>query len=325
MTKGLAKIRQEFEELKDNVDLVYNYDDANLVLESYALAEPKPTLPVLNNFIPTFCHLAVKSNQISFSSLETMLAKRNFAMLNDDIELFDEVKPSEFKIDKKALNNFITTLGKTTQYSQNISQHFSKNIHRLITEKLQRYSFSDEDIKQIQQSLGFYYQNTKIRENYQAISSDINDIFNNKKNRDIKRVNNWAFGYKKDSLLQKLSFRSTYINLVYEAIVRQHDIKDINIDNYYKKHISKTREKISSLIGTSDKNGKTFCPQYAINKVYKAIALQDSFKLGAIEHSLKKHQDSDFYQDTVSILKSIEGGRKNREINLPKKNNNYSL
>lgn len=38
-------------------------------------------------------------------------------------------------------------------------------------------------------------------------------------------LNRWAFAFKSDDLLKKLSFRNTYVNLLYERLVREHEIK----------------------------------------------------------------------------------------------------
>ena len=122
-----------------------------------------------------------------------------------------------------------------------------------------------------------------------------------------------------DDLLKKLSFRNTYVNLLYERLVREHEIKNIVPEEHYRRHRLIVQRQIRELTGTLDAKGKEICRKYAINKVYKAVAGNDKFKLQSAAHALEKYEGESFYPETTAVLSALDGGVKNRDVRLPQK------
>lgn len=313
------RIGKGFQGLKKNLDSIYNYKSANFILYKYAFALPVVSKAKYAEFADVFCKLASNSNEISFNSLWIMTAKRNGVSQVSDRDLFDDISVSPLQIDKTSLNNLINTLGKVVKTQAAPSNIFLKNFSDFIAKKVKEYSFKDKEISQMQEVLNSEYANSKVSDSFKILAQDVKKIHSSKRIKEINELNNWAFkcNFTNDNLLKKLSFRSTYINLLYEAIIKENNIRDINIQEYYQQHRIKIGKQVAELTGSKDAKGKEIVRKYAINKVYKAVGAQDKFKHNAILHNLSKYQDYEFYEDTVNILEALDGGPKNRNLKQP--------
>jgi hypothetical protein len=322
MTESFVKAFEDFKNLKS----IDSYKDADIVLEKYAYALPSVSQKSFEDFATVFCKLASKSNEINFYSLWIVFSKRTYNTRVSDRDIFDDIPRSPDYIDKKALNSLILILGKNTGYMETPSNPFLKKISDFITEKISVYSFKDNEIEHLQGILtDDNYPNPKIRSIYGHIANSIAAVQKEKRTQDVNRINKWAFeqNFRKDDLLKILSFRSTYINMLYETIIKSNSTKDIVIEDYYGKHRLLVDQKVKELTGTFDKKGKEIVRKYAVNKVYKAIAAHDKFKHNVLLHNINNYQDEPFYADTIDILEALDGGDKNRDIKQVIKKNNY--
>ena len=319
------RISKGFRGIKSDIENVFDYNGANYIMEKYAFALPVVSKSKYNEFAEVFCRLAHKSDEINFHSLWVITAKRSGIGQISDRDLFDDIKTRPNNIDKKALNNLIGIMGKSVKYNDYPSAKFLNKFTDFITEKVKYYSFKDKEIAQMQEVLSEEYHNKRISESFLDIASKVETIHKNKRSNNIKLLNDWAYKYnlKSDDLIKQLSFRSTYINLLYESVIKENDIDNINIQDYYLQHRMKVQKNVAELTGTTDTTGKIIVRKYAINKVYKAIGSQDKFKHNALIHSLEKHQDQPFYNDAKNILVALDGGKKNREIQKPIKKPTY--
>lgn len=181
------------------------------------------------------------------------------------------------------------------------------------------HSFTDDEIRRLRETLTEEYPNPQIRGIFAAAAAEAEQIQRQKRERDINMLNRWAFAFKSDDLLKKLSFRNTYVNLLYERLVREHEIKNIVPEEHYRRHRLIVQRQIRELTGTLDAKGKEICRKYAINKVYKAVAGNDKFKLQSAAHALEKYEGESFYPETTAVLSALDGGVKNRDVRLPQK------
>ena len=270
-------------------------------------------------FAKGFC----KAFSCDFDGLRVALARKSMGNESCERELFDDIEKSPPQIDRKALNDLIVILGQNTKYMDNPPEAFLDDFEEFIDKKVRYYSFRDQDIAKMQEVLQDDYTNPKIRERFEQIAERVEKVHKQKRNRKLTELNKWAFGYKNEDLIKKLSFRSTYVNILYESIVRQNDIKDISIEDYYHQHRLKVQQRITALTGTTDTKGKVIVRKYAGNKVYKTISAQDKFKLQACRNALVNYQDESFYDDTASMLTALDGGEKNRDLKKPLRSYHY--
>lgn len=293
---------------------------ADLVLQQYVLSAPDMGATRFDFFCRTFACCAARSENIGYYAAELALARR--AMLkngNDHPELFDEVRQQVFYGDAEGLEKLIRTLTATVPPRAFIPPAFENHTRQFLKKQVMHYSFTDRDIAGLQQQLSLAAANNQLARIWENAVAEIGEIHRRKRERDLDGLNRWGFQFQSNDLLKKLSFRNTYINLAYERLVREHEIKNIRPEDYCRQHRLKVQKQINDLIGTTDTKGKRICRKYAINKVYKAIAGQDKFKLQNVWKALEKYQDESFHAETAAILTALDGGAKNRDVRLPRR------
>ena len=293
---------------------------ADLVLQQYVLSAPDMGAARFDFFCRTFACCATRSENIGYYAAELALARR--AMLkkgNDHPELFDEVRQQVFYGDAEGLEKLIGALTATVPARALITSGFETCTCQFLKKQVTHYSFTDREIAGLQQKLSLAAPNDRLARIWEKAAAEIGETHRRKRERDLNGLNRWGFQFQSDDLLKKLSFRNTYVNLAYERLVREHEIKNIRPEDYCRQHRLKVQKQINDLIGTTDAKGKQICRKYAINKVYKAIAGQDKFKLQSVWKALEKYQDESFYADTAAILTALDGGAKNRDVRLPRR------
>lgn len=317
MNDDFEKTVQEMQSLQEAALLT---GAADLVLQQYALSAPDMGAARFDFFCRTFSRCATRSENIGYYAAELALARR--AMLkngNDHPELFDEVRQQVFYGDAEGLEKLIATLTETVPARAFISPGFETRTRQFLKEQVTHYSFTDRDIAGLQQKLSLAAANDRLARIWENAVAEIGEIHRSKRERDLDGLNRWSFQFQSDDLLKKLSFRNTYVNLAYERLVREHEIKNIRPEDYCRQHRLKVQKQINDLTGTTDAKGRQICRKYAINKVYKAVAGQDKFKLQSVWKALEKYQDESFYADTAAILTALDGGAKNRDVRLPRR------
>lgn len=233
--------------------------------------------------------------------------------------MFDEVRQQVFRGDAGGLAALAAAIGRETGARQPLCPGFADRTQRFFTRQAWHHSFTDDEIRRLRETLTEEYPNPQIRGIFAAAAAEAEQIQRQKRERDINMLNRWTFAFKSDDLLKKLSFRNTYVNLLYERLVREHEIKNIVPEEHYRRHRLIVQQQIRELTGTFDTKGKEICRKYAINKVYKTVAGNDKFKLQSAAHALEKYEGESFYPETTAVLSALDGGVKNRDVRLPQK------
>lgn len=292
---------------------------ADLVLQEYVLSAPTMSVKHFGLFCRTFARLAPRSQDITYQAAEAALARRASSVENEQPELFDEVRQQVFRGDAGGLAALAAAIGRETGARQPLCPGFADRTQRFFARQAWHHSFTDDEIRRLRETLTEEYPNPQIRGIFAAAAAEAEQIQRQKRERDINMLNRWAFAFKSDDLLKKLSFRNTYVNLLYERLVREHEIKNIVPEEHYRRHRLIVQRQIRELTGTLDAKGKEICRKYAINKVYKAVAGNDKFKLQSAAHALEKYEGESFYPETTAVLSALDGGIKNRDVRLPQK------
>lgn len=318
MTDNKANAVKEFEDLFVNVDNVYDYAEAYHTMENYVLSGQKIDNKGFDKLVTVFAKLSPKDDYVSFYPINMLLWRKSSTQ---EQELFDEITASSRRPDINALSRIVQIIDKVnSDFSSRIPDSFIKRYQDFILEKIKTTDFSTQDIEHLGQTFtNCESHNPKLQKMYQLMPDMMRKTQNEKISKEIHSLNKWAFEYKNDDLLKKLSYRSTYINLLYERLVREHSIKHIDITQQYQNHRIKMNRKVKELTGTTDSKGKEICRKYAINKVYKATANSDNFKFDCIKNALEKYADTPFYDDCRDILRAIDGGEKSRNVKMPVK------
>lgn len=303
-----------------NTDWAASFDDAaQSVLEEYVLSAPNMGNQNFEPFCNAFSQYLIYNPNADFYSAEIALARRSQEKSTNEPELFDEVNQQLIFGDANGLNILLNYLEQNCPKFAHLPPKFDHKFRHFIAKQMWCHSFSDKQIADLQQTLTAEVANTELQNIFKLGAKDISDINQQKIERDVNELNRWAFTFKSDDLLKKLSFRSTYANLAYELLVRKREIKNISPETYYQKHRLSTQAKINELTGTLDNKGKVICRKYALNKVYKSIASNDTFKLESVAYALNKSVNESYYDDCQTILKALEGGKKYREVKIPQK------
>ena len=314
---------ERFQQAHDNlmnINWATSLDDAaQYTLEEYVLSAPNMGRRFFEHFLIAFSQCVVNNSKVNFYSAEIALARRSQEQSSYEPEFFDEVNQQLFLGDAQGLTSILTEIGKSCPKHQRLPKNFDKKFRSFLAKQIQCHSFSNSQITSFLQTLTTEFPNSELNQIYNSCANDIRDIKKRKIERDICELNKWAFDFKSNDLLKKLSFRNTYINLAYELLVKEHEIKSISPEKYYQNHRIKIQKEIRNITGALDKKGKKICRKYAINKVYKAVSSSDTFKFEAVLKAMKKNINEDFYEECQVILKAIEGGRKHREVNIPQK------
>lgn len=292
---------------------------ADLVLQEYVLSAPTMSAKHFGLFCRTFARLAPRSQDITYQAAEAALARRALSVENTQPELFDEVRQQVFRGDAGGLAALAAAIGRETGARQPLCPGFADRTQRFFARQAWHHSFTDDEIRRLRETLTEEYPNPQIRGIFAAAAAEAEQIQRQKRERDINMLNRWAFAFKSDDLLKKLSFRNTYVNLLYERLVREHEIKNIVPEEHYRRHRLIVQRQIWELTGTLDAKGKEISRKYAINKVYKAVAGNDKFKLQSAAHALEKYEGESFYPETTAVLSALDGGVKNRDVRLPQK------
>lgn len=292
---------------------------ADLVLQEYVLSAPTMSAKHFGLFCRTFARLAPRSQDITYQAAEAALARRALSVENTQPELFDEVRQQVFRGDAGGLAALAAAIGRETGARQPLCPGFADRTQRFFARQAWHHSFTDDEIRRLRETLTEEYPNPQIRGIFAAAAAEAEQIQRQKRERDINMLNRWAFAFKSDDLLKKLSFRNTYVNLLYERLVREHEIKNIVPEEHYRRHRLIVQRQIRELTGTLDAKGKEISRKYAINKVYKAVAGNDKFKLQSAAHALEKYEGESFYPETTAVLSALDGGVKNRDVRLPQK------
>lgn len=243
---------------------------ADLVLQEYVLSAPAMSAKHFGLFCRTFARLAPRSQDITYQAAEAALARRALSVENTQPELFDEVRQQVFRGDAGGLAALAAAIGRETGARQPLCPSFADRTRRFFARQAWHHSFTDDEIRRLRETLTEEYPNPQIRGIFAAAAAEAEQIQRQKRERDINMLNRWAFAFKSDDLLKKLSFRNTYVNLLYERLVREHEIKNIVPEEHYRRHRLIVQRQIRELTGTLDAKGKEICRKYAINKVYKS-------------------------------------------------------
>ena len=304
----------------ENTDWAASFDDAaQCVLDEYVLSAPNMGEKNFESFCRAFSQYVIHSSNAEFNSAEIALARRCQEKNIPAPELFDEVRQTVFSGDAFGTKKIISSIGHTFPYGLSVSQKFSDKFEKFLVRQIQNHDFTNSELNELNNTLAQEYSNPKLSDLFSRCSLLIKQTHLQKIKRDIAMLNHWAFSFKSEDLLKKLSFRNTYLNLSYELLVRQHGIKNIDPESYYRKHRFHIQQAVKDLTGKYDRTGKLICRKYAINKVYKATAENDTFKLESVFQALKKYENETFFEDCNAILKALEGGRKYREVKIPQK------
>ncbi len=293
---------------------------ADFILQEYALSAPDMSAKHFDFFCRVFADTAPQSNTVTYQAAETVLARRAVMRENDDIpELFDEVRQQPFRGDIQSLSKLAAAIGSSRSYRQPLCSGFIERTRKFFTRQIWYHSFNEKEIQKVQRILSAEYPNPSLRKGLSEIAAEIGQISRQKRERDLNGLNRWAFAFRSDDLLKKLSFRHVYVNLAYERLIREHEIKNIDPENYYRQHRLTVQHRIKELTGQTDAKGKEICRKYALNKVYKAIASQDKFKLESVARALEQYTHENYYREITAILSALDGGVKNRNVRLPQK------
>ena len=292
------------------------WQTAPSVFDEYVLSAPDLGE---RNFAP-FCRLfgrfVSRLDDLSYNAAELALARRAM-QTPESAELFDELKTDAFRGDARGLEKIARAIGDNADKKQSVCPGFAARTQKFFADQIWRHSFTDEEILRLQNTLGRRLPNPRIEEILRAAARETGLVHKQKRNRDMRSLNRWAMAFNSDDLLKKLSFRNTYINVAYARLVRQTDTKDLAPEELYRRHRLDVQKQVRDLTGTRDAKGKEICRKYAVNKVYKAIAGQDKFKLQCVQHALAKYRDEAFCRETAAILAALDGGDKNRNVLLP--------
>ncbi len=303
-----------------NTDWAASVDDAaQSVLEEYVFSASHMSGKNFELFCNVFAKYIVHNSGSDFYPAEIALSRHSHETLLNQPELFDEINQQLFKGDTSGIIQLIRTIGDSCSRTACLPTNLGNKLSDFFSKQVWHHSFSRQDIQLVQKSLTTEYPNVQLSRIFHTLSANIESIKKQKIKRDINQLNDWAFRFESNDLLKKLSFRNTYINLAYELLVREHDIKNIFPEKYYQNHRQIIQKKIKELTGTFDCKGKQICRKYALNKVYKSTATQDTFKLESVIHALDHYQNEIFFDDCKTILTALEGGRKYREVKIPYK------
>ena len=309
-------LQTAFDKLVAYSDKVYDFAEAQEITEGYVLNTPRLRPDDGRRFATVFANLAPRGDADFFNSLNIMLGRQGF-YLPAEPSVFDKDKHLPQRVNIPLFKEVIESLSKC-RYSDCVSDDFVDKFQSYILQTVRSFDLTGKDIEK----LSGYFQdnpcrNRKMAKLYEKMPEKICEVQNNKVNYEISQLNNWAFGYKNDDLLKKLSLRSTCINLLYKRLVDEQSIGYINPQDFYQQHRLEMSRRVRDLTGTLDKEGKIICRKYAINKVYKAEAASDNFKIDTLFSILGKYADQPFHDDCLSVLKAIGGGDKSRNVRMP--------
>lgn len=312
-----AETKYSFDNLVCNKDNIYDYSEANRIMEDYVLSAGNMTQKGCQNFVGLFAYLAPKSTEISFYPLEVILNRR-YCCLSEQRDFFDNIQNPAQNVDVSFLGQTLQSIGTACRYNTPVSENFVKNFETFIERQITYKDFRAEDI----QTLNRFFDNTQcsnptIERLYASMPLKIIQMQNTKIDKEVTALNEWAFAFKSDDLLKKLSFRSTYINLLYERLVRERSIGQILPESNFNNHRLEINKKIKELTGTFDKKGQKICRRYAINKIYKAQSAADNFKLDCIKSALEHYDKLPSYAFCKEIICAADGGAKNRHVQIP--------
>lgn len=311
-----AKARQDFDKLFCN-SAVYDFAEANSIMEDFVLLAGRKNNNDCQRFSKLFARLAPQNSEIGFYPLNMLIAQR-VSLYPEQKELFSDVRLKAVRPDTAFIINLSQDiLEASCPRKGHISQQFLKNFENFITGQIKTYDFSRADINKLTHFFAESDCHHPEQENlYHSLPDIIRQAQAAKLDKEVAPLNNWAFQFHSDDLLKKLSFRSTYINLLYERLIRNCSIKHINCEQIYQQHRMMTAKKVKELTGTTDSKGKTICRKYAINKVYKAQASADNFKLDCLHAALEQDNLSS-YAECKEILQALHGGKKSRNVRMP--------
>lgn len=314
------KIHQTINNILKEKNASENIGKYYTFMTNYAQSSSDITPIFIKNYAATLLKMSEldKDNIVKLKPLYDLLCKK--AVENKDgvqQELFSDINAPKDTIDKRFLFGLIDTFAK--EKGNNAYHPMLNNFTNMYRFAVANNSFSKEDISKLsanlEQDRGYGF---KLSEPFNKLSTDIKAIYDYKKEDEIGRINQWAFDNKTNDFVEKLSLRSTYINILYEKLVKDNDIGHIDPNQYYENHKAKVQKDIRELTGTKDKTGKVICRKHALNKVYKLIGGNDKVKLENIQFVMNKYYpDSNFYDDISDIISAFNGGEKNRKIALP--------
>lgn len=311
-----AKARQDFDSLYCNGNS-YDFAEANQIMENFILSAGRKNNDDCRRFSKVFARLAPYGNEIDFYPLNMLMAQRVLSY-PEQKELFSDIPQKALRPD----TDFIIRLSQdiieeTGTKAQKPSSRFVKNFTNFIIGQIENYDFGRHDIARLKQFFANAQSlNTAAEHLCSNISQTIEQTQTTKLDREISSLNNWAFAFRSEDLLKKLSFRSVYINLLYERLIRDCSIKNADIEQIYRQHRMTTAQKVKELTGTTDGKGKTICRKYAINKVYKAQVSADNFKLDCL-HAALEQSNLSAYAECKEILQALHGGNKSRNVRMP--------
>ena len=320
--------RKDFNKLASELDYIQDFPEANRVIENFAMHLSKPHPSDYRKFAVVIGKLAPQSNAIAFNSLDIILLRQGFFLPNE-LDLFDKTEKKPTRLDVTLLRDFITNIAQF-DHNKPIAPDFTARFQKYILTKVQFYDLNRQDLAQLSSYFsGNACQNPQIAEIFKQMPAQIEATHRKKLNHEIASLNKWAFGFpdlKNDDtdLLKKLSFRSAYINLLYRRLIQEHTIRNISPQQFYQRHRLQSSIRVKNLIGTCDDNGRQICRKYAINKVYKAEANSDNFKIDILQKALIPYKDYPFYQSCRNILSAIYGGEKYRQVQSPMRPETYT-
>ncbi len=234
MNGGFDKAVRALQSLKDEAALFTCAADA--LLQEYVLSAPDMSAKYFDSFRQIFAQLAPRRSDITYQAAETALARRAQQNEHESWELFDEVRQQIFRGDANGLNAIAEEIGKQTAARQSVSPQFADRTRQFFAKQIWYHSFTEEEIRRLTETLTSEFPNPQICRIFSAAAAESRQIQQKKRERDLGMLNNWAFAFKSDDLLKKLSFRNTYVNLAYECLVREHEIKNIIPEQYYHRH-----------------------------------------------------------------------------------------
>jgi len=271
--------------------------------------------PSLNCFIERFYKLNASHPSPQFASLDIVLNKFSAQKgTTCQPEFFDNVRQQTADKDPTILADI---LHRFATAEPRPAMPFLEACRGWVQKHAK--DFGRKELAALQPVLSKDYYHLRINQTYAKIAEDLSQNYNRNLTDEISSLNNWAFRHQGKGLLNNLALRSTYINLLYERIVRDHSIKDFYPWQYAKKQKQTFKEEADLITGQFDKKSeKIICYPHALNKIYKLISNRDNFNLDACRTALQQFSGSPFYNDCQTILQAIDGGSKNRNVKLPR-------
>ena len=105
-----AETKYSFDNLVCNKDNIYDYSEANRIMEDYVLSAGNMTQKGCQNFVGLFAYLAPKSTEISFYPLEVILNRRS-CRLSEQRDFFDNIQNPAQNVDVSFLGQTLQSIG----------------------------------------------------------------------------------------------------------------------------------------------------------------------------------------------------------------------